>query len=330
MTFPSSALVSPSVHPVTTEPRKLAIVRSVRRLLLVLALGACGHSDGASPGGAGDDASSPADDAASDGAATDEGATTRVRVMAANLTSGNNQSYATPGIDIFQGLLPDIVLIQEFNYATGTLRSLVDTAFGMEFSYYVEPRTGGIPNGVVSRFPIAESGVWTDASTPDRAFVYARIDVPGPIDLWAVSVHLLTTGATERATEATQLIGYIQGQVPAGDYLVVGGDFNTDTTGEQALGTLSAVVVTAPPYPADQSGNSDSSINRNHPHDWVLAGPGLDARKEPVVIGSGTFATGLVFDSRVFTPLVDVPPVVATDSGATGMQHMPVVRDFAL
>jgi endonuclease/exonuclease/phosphatase family metal-dependent hydrolase len=310
------------------------MVAPVRRLLLVLALGACGHSDAASPGGAGDDASSPlvdaASEAASETATADEGAPTRVRVMAANLTSGNDQSYATPGIDIFQGLVPDIVLIQEFNYASGTLRSLVDTAFGANFSYYVEPRTGGIPNGVVSRFPIAESGVWSDASTPDRAFVYARIDVPGPIDLWAVSVHLLTTGATERATEATQLLGYIQGQVPPGDYLVIGGDFNTDTMSEQALATLSAVVVTAAPYPADQSGNTDSSINRNHPHDWVLASLGLGAHEEPVVIGGETFPAGLVFDSRVFTPLSDVPPVVATDSGATGMQHMPVVRDFAL
>jgi endonuclease/exonuclease/phosphatase family metal-dependent hydrolase len=306
------------------------MVAPVRRLLLVLALGACGHSDATSPGGTGDDASSPTVDASGEVETADEGAPTRLRVMAANLTSGNNQSYATPGIDIFQGLVPDIVLIQEFNYSSGTLRSLVDTAFGTEFSYYVEPRTGGIPNGVVSRFPIAESGVWSDANTPDRAFVYARIDVPGPTDLWAVSVHLLTTGATQRATEATQLLGFIQGQVPPGDYLVVGGDFNTDTTSEQALATLSAVVVTAPPYPADQSGNTDSSINRNHPHDWVLASPGLGAHEEPVVIGGETFPAGLVFDSRVFTPLSDVPPVVATDSGATGMQHMPVVRDFAL
>jgi endonuclease/exonuclease/phosphatase family metal-dependent hydrolase len=302
----------------------------VKRLLLVLAIGACGHASTGSTPSTPDDAAIVDSGSSQEAPASDGGGTTRVRVMAANLTSGNDQSYDTPGIDIFQGLLPDVVLIQEFNYASGTLRSLVDTAFGTEFSFYVEPQTGGIPNGVVSRFPITESGVWTDANTPDRAFVYARIDVPGPIDLWAVSVHLLTTGATERATEATQLLGYVQSQVPAGDYLVVGGDFNTDTTDEQALATLSAVVVTAPPCPADQSGNTDSSINRDHPHDWVLAGPSLDARKEPVVIGGGTFANGLVFDSRVFTPLSDVPPVVSTDSGATGMQHMPVVRDFGL
>jgi endonuclease/exonuclease/phosphatase family metal-dependent hydrolase len=289
-------------------------------------------------GGGGTDASTPApdsptgEDSASDAASSEAGGGTGtpVRIMAANLTSGTDQSYDTPGIDIFQGLHPDVVLIQEFKYASGTLDALVATAFGPGFTYYVEPRTGGIPNGVVSRYPIVESGVWADASTPDRAFVYAHIDVPGSVDLWAVSVHLLTTGATERATEATALLGYVQSAVPAGDYLVIGGDFNTDTADEQALATLSAVVVTTPPYPADQSGNTDSSINRNHPHDWVLAGPSLQARGEPVVIGAQSFAAGLVFDSRVYTPLSDVAPVVVGDSGASGMQHMAVVRAFGM
>jgi len=36
-----------------------------------------------------------------------------------------------------------------------------------------------------------------------------------------------------------------------------------------------------------------------------------------------------VFDSRVYTPLSDVAPVLSTDSAATNMQHMAVVRDFA-
>ncbi|MGH7293381.1 MAG: endonuclease/exonuclease/phosphatase family protein [Polyangiaceae bacterium] len=308
----------------------------MRPLLLALVLVSCGSASGAAPGGsdggAGDDGFSGADAAIADatGDTADAGPTTRVRVVAANLTSGTQQSYETPGIDILEGLRPDVVLIQEFNYASGGPQALVAAAFEQGFSFYVEPRTGGIPNGVVSRFPILDSGVWADASTPDRAFVYARIDVPGPVDLWAVSVHLLTTGGTERNTEATALLGYVQSNVPPGDYLVIGGDFNTDTTDEPALATLSAVVVTTPPYPADQSGNTDSSINRNHPHDWVLASPSLQARGEPVVVGAQSFPAGLVFDSRVYTPLADVAPVVATDSGASGMQHMAVVRDFGL
>jgi endonuclease/exonuclease/phosphatase family metal-dependent hydrolase len=301
---------------------------------------ACGQgSTGTRPDGTGDDASAPGDDAAAtadaspvdagEAAAADQAAGARVRVMAANLTSGTQQSYEAPGVDILQGLRADVVLIQEFKVASGDLRGLVDTAFGKDFSFYVEP-TGSIPNGVISRFPILESGEWADASVTDRAFAYARIDVPGPIDLWAVSVHLLTTSATARGTEAAQLLGYVQSKVPAGDYLVVGGDFNTDVASEPAIGTLAAAVVTAAPYPADQSGNANSSINRNHPHDWVLAAPALDARELPVMLGANAFPAGLIFDSRVYSPLGDVPPVVATDSGASGMQHMAVVRDFAV
>jgi hypothetical protein len=50
----------------------------------------------------------------------------------------------------------------------------------------------------------------------------------------------------------------------------------------------------------------------------------------PTVIGSSSFPNGLVFDSRVYTPLTDVAPIQKADSSALNMQHMPVVRDFAL
>jgi endonuclease/exonuclease/phosphatase family metal-dependent hydrolase len=248
--------------------------------------------------------------------------------MAANLTSGTQQAYEDPGIRIFQGLKPDIVAIQEFNYGAGPLRSLVDTAFGTDYNFYVEPRVGGIPNGVVSRYPLVATGAWTDASTPDRAFAYARIDIPGPVDLWIVSVHLLTTSASARSTETMQLLGYINANIPASDYVVVGGDFNTDSTGEQALANLSSAVDIASPWPADQAGNSNTSINRNHPHDWLLVRGNAEVFKTATAIGAAAFPAGLVFDSRVYTPLGDVPPVVVTDSGASGMQHMPVTKDF--
>jgi endonuclease/exonuclease/phosphatase family metal-dependent hydrolase len=263
-------------------------------------------------------------------AATDAGLATRVRLVAANTTSGTKQSYELPGVRIFQGLHPDIVMIQEFDYASGDLRSFVDTAFGTDFVFFVEPRSGGIPNGIVSRYPILESGAWADASVPDRAFAYARIDVPGPIDLWAVSVHLLTTGATARSTEAKALRDYVKANVPAGDYLAIGGDFNAESTGEQAVLDLSNEVVVDGPFPADQSGHTNTSANRSKPHDLLFARENLDAREVPVTIGAASLDNGLVFDSRVFTPLADVAPVLVSDSGTSGMQHMPVVRDFKL
>ena len=271
---------------------------------------------------------SPTSDAAVEGGSN--GSTTRVRIMAANITSGSSQSYELPGVHIFQGLLPDIVMIQEFRYASGDQRAMVDAAFGASFSFYVEPVVGGIPNGIISRYPILQSGAWADASVSNRSYAFAKIDVPGPVDLWAISVHLLTSGATQRNTEATQLLGLIQTNIPAQDYVLVGGDFNTDVANEQALLTLGAAVDISQPWPADQAGNPNTSTNRNHPHDWLLAGPSLHAHATPLLLGAGSFKGGLVFDSRVYMPLSDVPPVVMSDSAAAGMQHMAVVREFLL
>jgi len=41
-----------------------------------------------------------------------------IRVMAANITTGNNQRYEAPGLRIFKALKPDIVAVQEFNDAS--------------------------------------------------------------------------------------------------------------------------------------------------------------------------------------------------------------------
>ena len=108
----------------------------------------------------------------------------RVRLMSANLTSGNGQSYDPGhGTRIFQGTDPDIVMIQEFNYGSNSnadIQSFVSTAFGPTFSYY---REGGaqIPNGIVSRYPIVAFGEWNDSSVANRDFAWARIDIPGVV-----------------------------------------------------------------------------------------------------------------------------------------------------
>ena len=253
--------------------------------------------------------------------------------MAGNLTSGNNQSYDPgEGIRIFQGLDPDIVMIQEFNYGSNSsadLRAFVDEAFGTEFEYHREHTSsdGDIPNGIISRYPIVSSGEWSDQAAY-RDFAWARIDIPGPTDLWAVSVHFLTTGSGDRNSEANDLVDYIQAHVPSSDYLVIGGDFNTGSRSEACISTLSAVVTTDGPYPADQNGNSGTNQNRDKPYDWVLDSENLASLRTPLVIGSSTYANGLVFDSRVYTPLSEVSPVQYSDSGAQNMQHMGVLRDY--
>lgn len=286
-----------------------------------------------------------------------DGGTFHLRIMSANLTSGNDQSYDPgDGERIFEGLKPDVVMIQEFKYL-GTdgqdsdqdVRGFVDQAFGTGFSFYREPESAAIslPNGVISRYPILDGGQWTDESptstTPfNRSFVWAEIDLPGPKNLWAVSLHLKSGSKSDdqaqRDTEAQEIVADVEANVPAGDYLVIGGDFNTysrDPAQEAALGDLASIVVTpgatGTDFPVDQSGDGGTSSKRNHPYDWVLAAPALDALQVDTTFPSGNdFPDGLVFDSRVYTPLSDVSPVELGDSAALNMQHMGVVKDFEL
>ncbi|HZI16296.1 MAG TPA: endonuclease, partial [Myxococcus sp.] len=112
------------------------------------------------------------------------------------------------------------------------------------------------------------------------------------------------------------------------DYLVIGGDFNTDTRTESCFSTLSNVVVTSSPYPADRNGNGNTNASRGKPYDHVLVDADLRQYQVPTVIGGSTFSSGLVLDSRVYSPIGEISPAMSSDSGASSMQHMGVVKDF--
>lgn len=164
--------------------------------------------------------------------------TVDVRVMAANL-NGNTQSYQPFALRILQGLKPDVVCIQEFNYGGNTatdFRSMLDTCLGTNYVYYREPFNAGgdIPNGVISRYPILAAGSWADTvqSQPNRGFAWAQIQVPGTNTLYVVSVHLLTSSAANRGAEAANLQTLIQANFPSNAWVVVAGDFNTDSRTE--------------------------------------------------------------------------------------------------
>lgn len=309
--------------------------------VLVLLVVAIGCSDATTPatnpppasdgGSAPSDAGGGADAGSTSKDAESPRPTSNLRLMAANISSGTSSTYDSgEGIRIFQALHPDIALVQELNYKSNSdadLQELVTTAFGAGYTYFRE--TGmQIPNGIVSRYPIASSGQWTDPQVDNRGFAYAKISIPGPHPLWAVSVHLLTTGSTQRNNEATALVAQLGNIVGSGDYVAIGGDFNTDKRTETCITTFAQVVDTKGPYPADQQGNDATNATRIHPYDWVLVDARLGALQVPTNIGDNQFASGLVFDSRVYTPLSEVAPVKQGDSDATNMQHMAVVKDF--
>ena len=262
-----------------------------------------------------------------------------LRIVAANLTSGNEQSYSPDngnhsnvegaGARILKGLKPDVVLIQEFNTGINTQQWVTQT-FGPNYQFAKENGVG-IPNGIVSRYPIVADGEWDDPTQTNRDFAWAKIQLPKGRNLWAVSVHLKAGGERDiRRKQAEELVRHIRANIPEQDYLVLGGDFNTSNRTEPSIAILGEVFQTAGPHPEDQGGDEDTNRNRRKPYDWVLADAELHASQVATQLGSSTFATGLVVDTRIFDPLDAIAPAQESDSDATNMQHMAVVKDFTI
>ncbi|MCP5534067.1 MAG: endonuclease/exonuclease/phosphatase family protein [Akkermansiaceae bacterium] len=261
-----------------------------------------------------------------------------VRVVAANLTSDRHQQWSPDnanhsnpegaGARILKGLEPDVVMMQEFNTSL-PVRQWVNRTLGEEFQVFREEVTG-IPNGVISRFPIVSSGSWVDPAVDNRGFAWAELALPGGRKLWVVSVHLHSKGATSRDRSAKELVKRIGERVPEEALLLIGGDFNTRTMEEACFRTLARCVVVPEMMPADHLGNPNTNAPRNRPYDQVLANTDLEKFSVPVKLGGRMYPGGLVFDSRVFKPLDALAPVREGDSGLPMMQHMAVVRDFVL
>ncbi len=267
---------------------------------------------------------------------------TIIRVVAANLTSGSNQRYEAPGLRILTGLKPDVVAIQEFNYAStnglgvntpAAMREMIDATFGTNFSYFRETNGYAIPNGIASRYPILASGSWTDSDTGvnDRGFAWAQIDLPGTNDLYVVSVHLKASSGSSnearRAAEAAELTGLIQTNLPANAWLLVAGDMNLYSETEGAITTFKTYL-SDQPVPEDLSGGTNTNAGRSERYDRVLISFSLTNALVPVAFPSRTLTNGLVFISTNYVPLSDVAPVQYGDSFVSGMQHMAVVKDF--
>lgn len=254
-----------------------------------------------------------------------------MRAMAANLSSGNFQNYDPGhGTRIMRGADPDIVMIQEFSFgnsSASTMAAFVSDNFGPDFQWW--RGVGQIPNGVISRWPIVAQGEWNGAAN-NRKLTWAKIDLPGPYDVFVISVHFLTSNASDRNADARTIIQQLDAGVSPYDYVLLGGDFNTGSFGEAAFNTLAARFKTSAPYAVDQNNNPDTNSARDKPYDHVLASHCLVAKQVPTVLGTSTFNNGAVIDTRVYSPLSDIAPAQMSDSSASGMQHMGVVKDFLI
>ena len=260
-----------------------------------------------------------------------------IKVMAANLTdrTTNNQfRYIGTSERIFKALQPDVVAIQEWLVTNASRRAYVDAVFGTNFAFYVESygAANDLPNGIISRWPITASGEWEDGKVSNRDFAWATINLPGTQDLHIISVHLQSGSATAdeatRKAEAAILTNEIRkAGWPATDFLVIAGDFNTPSRSDDSLLAISNVVSDSH-QPADQAGDKDTNLSRGAPYDYVLPNHLLNAQHVALTLGGIVFPEGVVFDSRVWA--VPPPPALTNDSAGTDMQHLAVMKQFAV
>ncbi len=256
-------------------------------------------------------------------------------IMTANLTDrdpNDQMRYIETSARIFKALRPDIVAIQEWLVTNASRRAYVDAVFGPDYDYAVESSGSALPNGVISRWPITANGYWADTQVSGRNFEWTTINLPGTQDLHVISVHFksgaTTTDEATRKKEAIIITNQIRkAGWPATDFIVVGGDFNTPNRNDDCLLALSNVFSDAH-QPADQAGDKDTNLTRGAPYDYVLPCRRLDACHVPFTLAGITFPDGMVFDSRVWA--VPPPPVQTNDSAGTDMQHLAVIKQFAL
>lgn len=269
----------------------------------------------------------------------------RLRIAAANISSGNKQTYDPGhGIRIFQSAKPDVVAMQEMNYGDNSpkdIRKFVDEAFGKEFQYYREEKDEHgkifkIPNGIVSRYPLTESGSWYDMM-PDRNFAWAKIKLPDGQTLLVVSVHFSTKNAGNRDSQAQRLVAKIKElNLPEGALFVIAGDLNTKSENESALKTLGKITLENHP-PTAPNGLTFTNATDRYRYDWLLPSPGLEKyhvditlKGDPEKMIPDKSLKGLIYDTRKFNDYLLPPPAKKDDSAAEGMQHMMVVKDFLI
>ncbi len=260
------------------------------------------------------------------------GNTVKLRIMTANTTSGEEQSYDDgEGIRIFKAMKPDIVLIQEFNYNKNSIKSFVASTFGNEYSYY--RGSGDIPNGIISKYPIIETGAWKSNRVSDRKWEWAVIDIPGSRDLLAISVHLYTQ---DNEAEMEPLRKQIEQKLKKDGkdyYIILGGDFNQPDWKpiQNKLGQMFEVGTSYADWPADQDGMVKTNATRHKQLDYLLCNPDFCALETPTIVGEKSYPKGHVVDSRVYEKrgeIQEITPVKPDDSAANKMQHMAVIRDF--
>ncbi|MFH0879961.1 MAG: choice-of-anchor D domain-containing protein, partial [Lentisphaerota bacterium] len=260
-------------------------------------------------------------------------------ILTANLAGGTNYVGGLHPFDVeaqrlLKLLRPDIVSLQEWRIPSNmTYRAFVDDVFGADYSYYLDTEvdvTLGMPNGIVSRWPITASNEWTDAFIGYRDHLHAKIDLPSSRALHLVSVHFAADpfGGPDRISEAMALTNYIANAgIPSDEYLVISGDLNLSNRTDTCLEILKNMVSDAR-KPTDRSGDEDTNVSANKPFDVVLPNAALESQQISYFYNGVEFTNGMIHDTRLWS--CHEFPALGEDTKFSNATHRPVMKVFSL
>lgn len=254
---------------------------------------------------------------------------TTITVCASNLTE-DSQIYEGSSTRILQTLLPDIILMNEFNIDSrmslpSKITSWVHSTFGVDYYWMREQlnEDESIPNGIISKYPILVSGQLRDDQA-ERDHVFAQIKV-NQTKLWVFSVHL-PTNQNKRKRITNELMGKIFSIVPLAEHsnIILGGDFNATSENDVAIEKIREKFK-VDSLPVDYHERPHTNRNRNKPYDWVLT-TGLN--DVPYKFLDKEFTHGFVYDTRIFTEDNMKDYALWRKDDSDNHQHMAVVRSF--
>lgn len=259
------------------------------------------------------------------------------RVVAANLNTTQAEGTTAAGQRLLQGLKPDIVLVQGFYAGEIGNPAFVRQTFPEWTTPYLYMVANTAPqNGILTRFPILnfERGAIDHTFDFSRAAGWARLRLPNDVSLLAFSIAL-SESAQERVFEVESLlpeIRLVQARFP-GSYTLIGGVTGADSLDDPTIARLAEVADLLAPAANDGSTSATATLTnvlRTRQMNAILPAPELVEYQRDTIVGAQFFPTGLVFDSRFYSPLADVAPIQPGDSASGRIEELLVVRDFEL
>lgn len=241
------------------------------------------------------------------------------------IDTDSTRSYHIDEREIIYGLLPDYSSVFAVNYHSAFLMYPFNRPHGASNSGMMTLSKYGINSSVRRSLPISDG--FSKFLDLDRCFSVSRLSVDNGKELVLINVHLSAYGGSDEIREAqmTMLFNVMKEEYAKGNYVVCGGDFNHDFTGNSTQELNGGETVDfgwAMPFPIEML--PDGILRADNYTDGLSP----TCRNCDVPYEEGNFA--LIVDGFLVSENVEVTYLENVQTGFEYSDHNPVVMKFIL